>query len=119
MAAPGWMCSIISGMRFDVLTIFPGFFAGFFEHGIVRRALAGESNIDFHYCADARDALTIANQIKPTVILQDLVMPGGHELLYRGGKLGKHGVHHAGLADPHDRDRAKMFRAQLHPFAPC
>jgi tRNA (guanine37-N1)-methyltransferase len=27
-------------MRFDILTIFPGFFAGVFEHGIVRRALA-------------------------------------------------------------------------------
>lgn len=27
-------------MRFDVVTIFPDFFAGFFEHGIVRRALA-------------------------------------------------------------------------------
>src|ERR1700744_2974572 len=27
-------------MRFDIVTIFPGFFAGFFEHGIVRRALA-------------------------------------------------------------------------------
>jgi tRNA (guanine37-N1)-methyltransferase len=25
-------------MRFDIITIFPGFFAGFFEHGIVRRA---------------------------------------------------------------------------------
>ena len=29
-------------MRFDVVTIFPGFFSGFFEHGIVRRALAEE-----------------------------------------------------------------------------
>ncbi|UWZ86872.1 tRNA (guanosine(37)-N1)-methyltransferase TrmD [Occallatibacter riparius] len=27
-------------MRFDLVTIFPGFFAGFFEHGIVRRAQA-------------------------------------------------------------------------------
>jgi tRNA (guanine37-N1)-methyltransferase len=27
-------------MRFDVVTIFPGFFAGVFEHGIVRRAQA-------------------------------------------------------------------------------
>ena len=27
-------------MRFDLITIFPGFFAGFFEHGIVRRAQA-------------------------------------------------------------------------------
>src|SRR5579863_3897862 len=28
-------------MRFDILTIFPGFFTGIFEHGMVRRALAG------------------------------------------------------------------------------
>ena len=42
----------------------------------VRRALANQPDIDFHYCADAREALTIANQIKPTVILQDLVLPG-------------------------------------------
>src|SRR5438552_2368826 len=42
----------------------------------VRRALANQTDIDFHYCADARDAMNIANQIKPTVILQDLVMPG-------------------------------------------
>src|SRR5690242_1178185 len=42
----------------------------------VRRALANQADIDFHYCPDAREALSIANQIKPTVILQDLVMPG-------------------------------------------
>ena len=42
----------------------------------VRRALGNQSDIDFHYCADAREALALANQIKPTVILQDLVMPG-------------------------------------------
>jgi signal transduction histidine kinase len=41
----------------------------------VRRALASEPNIDFHYCAHAKDALKIAARIKPTVILQDLVMP--------------------------------------------
>ena len=29
-------------MRFEIVTIFPGFFTGFFEHGIVRRALAEE-----------------------------------------------------------------------------
>lgn len=29
-------------MRFDVLTIFPGFFAGFVDHGIVRRAQADQ-----------------------------------------------------------------------------
>jgi signal transduction histidine kinase/HPt (histidine-containing phosphotransfer) domain-containing protein len=42
----------------------------------VRRALANQTDIDFHYCAEAREALNVANQIKPTVILQDLVMPG-------------------------------------------
>ena len=42
----------------------------------VRRALANETDIDFHYCADAREALNVASHIKPTVILQDLVMPG-------------------------------------------
>ncbi len=42
----------------------------------VRRALAHQPDIDFHYCADAREAVPIANQIRPTVILQDLVMPG-------------------------------------------
>src|SRR5436190_6582204 len=42
----------------------------------VRRALANQTDIDFHYCAEAKDAISIANQIKPTVILQDLVMPG-------------------------------------------
>ena len=42
----------------------------------VRRSLAGQRDIDFHYCADAHEAIIVANQIKPTVILQDLVMPG-------------------------------------------
>ncbi len=42
----------------------------------IRRMLANQLNIDFHYCANPADALKIAGQIKPTVILQDLVMPG-------------------------------------------
>jgi tRNA (guanine37-N1)-methyltransferase len=36
-------------MRFDIVTIFPGFFAGMFEHGIVRRAQAeGRIEIGLH-----------------------------------------------------------------------
>src|SRR5579872_3732592 len=36
-------------MRFDVLTIFPGFFSGFLEHGIVRRSQAdGLVSISIH-----------------------------------------------------------------------
>lgn len=49
----------------------------------VRRALAGEPDIDFHYCTDPFTAIRIAEEIRPTVILQDLVMPGidGMELV--------------------------------------
>ena len=36
-------------MRFEIITIFPGFFAGIFEHGIVRRAQAeGLVNVSVH-----------------------------------------------------------------------
>ncbi len=42
----------------------------------IRRALANQPNVDFHYCANPAEALQLAEQIKPTVILQDLVMPG-------------------------------------------
>lgn len=42
----------------------------------VRRALADEDGIDFHYCARSDEAMHVAVQTRPTVILQDLVMPG-------------------------------------------
>ena len=41
----------------------------------VRRMLAGEDDIAFHYCKDATQAVARATEIGPTVILQDLVMP--------------------------------------------
>ncbi len=41
----------------------------------VRRMLASETDIAFHYCASAAQAVEQAAQIRPTVILQDLVMP--------------------------------------------
>jgi phosphoserine phosphatase RsbU/P len=42
----------------------------------VRRMLAGEDDIAFHYCTDAGRAVEEAARVSPTVILQDLVMPG-------------------------------------------
>lgn len=42
----------------------------------VRRALADCVDMNFHYCRAADQALTMAQQLEPTVILQDLVMPG-------------------------------------------
>jgi sigma-B regulation protein RsbU (phosphoserine phosphatase) len=41
----------------------------------VRRMLAGEPDIAFHYCRDPNKALETADAVSPTVILQDLVMP--------------------------------------------
>ncbi len=51
----------------------------------VRRMLAGEGGIAFHFCKDARSALDTAAEVAPTVILQDLVMPeiDGLELVKR------------------------------------
>jgi len=43
---------------------------------VMRRMLAEEPDIDFHYCQDPTQALKMAARISPTVILQDLVMPG-------------------------------------------
>jgi PAS domain S-box-containing protein len=41
----------------------------------VRGLLADSPDIDLHYCFDPMDAITEANKIRPSVILQDLVMP--------------------------------------------
>lgn len=41
----------------------------------VRRMLAAEPGVEFHYCPDPVRAIPTANRIHPTVILQDLVMP--------------------------------------------
>ena len=43
---------------------------------VIRRALASETHLVLHYCSDPNEAVAIANELRPTVILQDLVMPG-------------------------------------------
>jgi len=42
----------------------------------VRRAVAGATDIEYHYCAHAGEAVATAEALRPTVIMQDLVMPG-------------------------------------------
>jgi len=51
----------------------------------VRRMVAAESDIAFHYCKDPTQAIETAKNVHPTVILQDLVMPDidGLELVSR------------------------------------
>ncbi len=41
----------------------------------VRRMLMGEADISYHFCSDPSKAIGLANELGPTVILQDLVMP--------------------------------------------
>jgi signal transduction histidine kinase len=60
----------------------------------IRRCLAGQADINFHYCLDPATAIAMANEIHPTVILQDLIMPGvdGMTLVraYRANSLTEH-----------------------------
>ena len=51
----------------------------------VRRLLADQTDIAFHFCTDPHEAIARANDITPTVILQDLVMPAidGIEMVRR------------------------------------
>jgi len=57
----------------------------------IRRMLDAEQDIDFHYCSDPSKAVQMAAQLKPTVILQDLIMPNidGYTLVksYRKEKI--------------------------------
>jgi len=41
----------------------------------IRRMLEADPAITFHYCSDPKKAVEMALEIKPTTILQDLVMP--------------------------------------------
>lgn len=41
----------------------------------IKRALDSEEDIEFFYCQDPTEAIKTAREVKPTVILQDLVMP--------------------------------------------
>ena len=42
----------------------------------IRRMLGDQADIELHHCADVALALRMARNVRPAVILQDLVMPG-------------------------------------------
>jgi PleD family two-component response regulator len=56
----------------------------------IRRMVAGQE-IDLHYCANPAEAIDVAERVRPTVILQDLVMAGVDGLTlvrqYRANRL--------------------------------
>ncbi|MBE9503886.1 MAG: diguanylate cyclase [Proteobacteria bacterium] len=49
----------------------------------IRRMLVDDKDIEFHYCQESSKAVQTANEIQPSIILQDLVMPDvdGYTLL--------------------------------------
>ena len=51
----------------------------------LQRAVADEPGVELHYCGNPLEALVVANKLKPTVILLDLVMPqaDGMTLLHK------------------------------------
>lgn len=59
----------------------------------IRRMLADEPDIEFHSCNNPKEALEMAIEIKPTIILQDLIMPDidGYSLVdeYRNNDITK------------------------------
>jgi PleD family two-component response regulator len=46
----------------------------------VGQLLAGELDLELHFCEQATAAIALANEIAPTIVLQDLVMPDGDGL---------------------------------------
>ena len=46
-----------------------------FVGAAVGRLLATEQDIDLHYCRYPLEAIPLANEIIPSIILQDLIMP--------------------------------------------
>ena len=67
-------------MRFEIITIFPGFFAGIFEHGIVRRAQAeGRVMVGVH------DLRTFTHDRHRTV--DDRPFGGGEGMVLKPGPL--------------------------------
>lgn len=51
---------------------------------MVRRALADQPNLVFHYCSEGIEAVACAERLHPTVILQDLLLPDADGLVLVG-----------------------------------
>ena len=67
----GWNSLMSDGLAIKVLLVDDQPMVG----ETVRRMLADEPGVEFRFCPDPAAAIDTANEFRPTVILQDLVMP--------------------------------------------
>jgi two-component system chemotaxis family response regulator WspR len=68
---PPQMAGTASSQSIMVLLVDDQLFVG----EAVRRSLIDQPGIEFHFCSNPLEALATARKVRPTVILQDLVMP--------------------------------------------
>jgi tRNA (guanine37-N1)-methyltransferase len=100
-------------MRFEIITIFPGIFAGFFEHGIVRRAQAeGLVTVSVH------DLRGFTHDRHRTV--DDRPFGGGEGMVLKpeplARALGSLGIGTKAEQKPDDGTRVVLLSAQGRPF---
>jgi tRNA (guanine37-N1)-methyltransferase len=85
----------VTTLRFDIITIFPGFFAGMFDHGIVKRAIhSGLLGVDVH------DLRQFTHDRHRTV--DDRPFGGGEGMVLKPEPLTE-AVEHLGLAPKSNR----------------
>ena len=90
-------------MRFEIITIFPGFFAGIFEHGIVRRAQAeGLVGIGAH------DLRTFTHDRHRTV--DDRPFGGGEGMVLKPQPLAE-ALESLGILPLHNRDEQQVLHS--------
>ncbi len=100
-------------MKFDIITIFPGIFAGFFDHGIVRRAQAeGLLSINTH------DLRNFTHDRHRTV--DDRPFGGGEGMVLKPEPLAEAlaslEIGPKSTRQPGDATRVVLLSAQGHPF---
>jgi tRNA (guanine37-N1)-methyltransferase len=100
-------------MRFEIITIFPGFFAGIFEHGIVRRAQA-----DSLLTVNLHDLRGFTHDRHRTV--DDRPFGGGEGMVLKPAPLaealGSLGIPPKAERNAGDRTRVILLSAQGRPF---